>query len=43
MLVFCLLTSCLSFVSILHFIRYQYLTLIIYHVVVNIITIVDIS
>jgi len=43
MLVLCVLTSCLSFVSILNCIRYQYLTLIIYHVVVNIITIVDIS
>ena len=43
MLVLCVLTSCLSFVSILNCIRCQYLTLIIYHVVVNIITIVDIS
>jgi len=34
---------CLSFVSILNCIRYQCLTLIIYHVVVNIITIVHIS
>ena len=39
----CVLTSCLSFVSILNFIRHQCLTLIIYHVVVNIITIVHIS
>ena len=34
---------CLSFVSILNCIRYQCLTLVIYHVVVNIITIVHIS
>jgi len=43
MLVLCVLTSCLSFVSVLNFIRYQCLTLIIYHLVVNIITIVHIS
>ena len=40
--ILCVLTSYLSFVSILNCIRYV-LTLIIYHVVVNIITIVHIS
>jgi len=40
MLVLCVLTPRLSFVSRLNCIRYQSLTLIIYHVVVNIITIV---
>ena len=40
MLVLCVLTLYLSFVSILNCIRYQCLTLIIYHVVVNVITIV---
>jgi len=36
-------TSCVSFVSILNCVRYERLTLIIYHVVVNSITIVHIS
>ena len=43
MFVLCVVTSCVSFVSILNCVRYECLTLIIYHVVVNIITIVHIS
>ena len=43
MLVLRVLTSRLSFVSILNCIRYQCLILIIYHVVVNIISSVHIS